>query len=410
MGGDLADIHFYPGPRMGPPMAGMARVTGEHGSFGSCVEGHVWDDLLSVGRGLGRAGLSPTELVAAYRASAEEQVALEVQGLSGSQYFQLTDVEQEHQGLVTYDRQVVKIPLAEIRKINALLAPTKLDLDKFVRDFEIQEVDPEPAASRTRRAVADHIRGASDMSALRRLPLAAVRLGLPDAHAIVAEFIDRSPKPHTNATWRFILATASSSADQSFAALRGSAAEACAALGEDSVMSKLVAIVSAEELPDTSTPNDIDREALRRVVEQKYPELAPEVIDGARMMAARSNCDWPQFGTYYERYYRVATMRSRYPFVLLTADVFEHVVDPTVLNRAIDSTQRHLNTVVEDLTLRRGDPIMLDVYANLLYKVGRTQEALVWQESAVRISHGRSREIEDHYRKMIYGRQTWRQD
>ena len=43
------------------------------------------------------------------------------QGIAGGVYTQTTDVEEEINGLVTYDRRVMKIPAAELRKIHAPL-------------------------------------------------------------------------------------------------------------------------------------------------------------------------------------------------------------------------------------------------------------------------------------------------
>ena len=43
-------------------------------------------------------------------------------GLCGATYTQLSDVEEETNGLVTYDREVYKIPSSELRKINDAIA------------------------------------------------------------------------------------------------------------------------------------------------------------------------------------------------------------------------------------------------------------------------------------------------
>ncbi len=43
------------------------------------------------------------------------------QGLCGAAYTQLTDVEDETNGLITYDRRVVKVDAAKMRRIADLL-------------------------------------------------------------------------------------------------------------------------------------------------------------------------------------------------------------------------------------------------------------------------------------------------
>lgn len=39
-------------------------------------------------------------------------------GLSATVYTQVSDVEQEMNGLVTFDRRVIKVPIETMRKIN----------------------------------------------------------------------------------------------------------------------------------------------------------------------------------------------------------------------------------------------------------------------------------------------------
>ena len=42
-------------------------------------------------------------------------------GLSATVYTEVSDVEQEMNGLVSYDRRVIKVPIDLMRKINAQL-------------------------------------------------------------------------------------------------------------------------------------------------------------------------------------------------------------------------------------------------------------------------------------------------
>lgn len=52
------------------------------------------------------------------------------------------------------------------------------------------------------------------------------------------------------------------------------------------------------------------------------------------------------------------------------------------------------------------DPNFIDTYANLLYKLGRTEEAIVWQEKAVEMNpkiKGHQKSLED----MRNGKQAW---
>ena len=61
--------------------------------------------------------------MAAYRRLYTEEIQpqLDSQGLSAAVYTQLSDVEEEVNGLLTYDRRVCKVDAAEVRALNRQL-------------------------------------------------------------------------------------------------------------------------------------------------------------------------------------------------------------------------------------------------------------------------------------------------
>ena len=62
---------------------------------------------------------SSEELIRSYRRLYEEEIlTARARGLSAAVYTQLTDVEDELNGLLTYDREVMKIPEEILREIN----------------------------------------------------------------------------------------------------------------------------------------------------------------------------------------------------------------------------------------------------------------------------------------------------
>ncbi|HIJ66994.1 MAG TPA: glycoside hydrolase family 2 [Planctomycetes bacterium] len=104
--GDIHDVHGYPGPTGAPAEKGRALVLGEFGGLGLPVEGHTWQEKKSWGyRGFKDAGA----LALAYEALLEELKPYISLGLSAAVYTQITDVENEVNGLMTYDRAVVKM-------------------------------------------------------------------------------------------------------------------------------------------------------------------------------------------------------------------------------------------------------------------------------------------------------------
>ncbi len=103
--GDVVDIHVYPGPGMPKVEKIRAAVLGEFGGLGLPLEGHTWLPRDNWGY---RTFPDTLALRTAYAGLLDQLRLLEAQGLSAAVYTQTTDVEVEVNGLMTYDRAIVK--------------------------------------------------------------------------------------------------------------------------------------------------------------------------------------------------------------------------------------------------------------------------------------------------------------
>jgi hypothetical protein len=107
--GDVHDIHVYPGPGAPLPPKDRAGVLGEFGGLGLGVDGHTWASKNWSYQGT----TSRSELTRRYEKLWQRAYGLkEERGLAAAVYTQLTDVETEINGLLTYDREVVKVDVA----------------------------------------------------------------------------------------------------------------------------------------------------------------------------------------------------------------------------------------------------------------------------------------------------------
>lgn len=113
--GDIIDCHAYPDPNMYPAQAGRATVLGEYGGLGLPLKGHLWQEDSFWGD---RDQDTFEKLADRYAAFVAKLPALKARGLAAAVYTQITDVEGEINGLVTYDRKVVKIPEEKLRAIH----------------------------------------------------------------------------------------------------------------------------------------------------------------------------------------------------------------------------------------------------------------------------------------------------
>lgn len=113
--GDMVDLHNYPNPRMYLYDAQRATVLGEYGGIGWAIKEHLWVP----DRNWGYVQFnSEKEVTDEYVKYAEELKTLIKQGFSAAVYTQTTDVEMEVNGLLTYDRKVVKVDENRVRKVN----------------------------------------------------------------------------------------------------------------------------------------------------------------------------------------------------------------------------------------------------------------------------------------------------
>jgi len=116
--GDVYDIHKYPGPAMPALDENRAAVLGEFGGLGLPVKGHLWWDKKNWGYRNFEDGES---LQAAYEDLIEKLHPMIGKGLTAAVYTQTSDCEGEVNGLMTYDRQVVKFDADKLAALHAEL-------------------------------------------------------------------------------------------------------------------------------------------------------------------------------------------------------------------------------------------------------------------------------------------------
>lgn len=114
--GDILDLHHYPQPKMTLLDTNRATVLGEYGGIGLVIPDHVWVKNRD-NWGYTRFN-SPKEVTDEYARYADELLRLIGCGFAAAVYTQTTDVEVEVNGLMTYDRKVVKVEEERIREIN----------------------------------------------------------------------------------------------------------------------------------------------------------------------------------------------------------------------------------------------------------------------------------------------------
>ena len=125
--GDIRDWHSYPAPTCPPKRGEQALVCGEYGGIGYYEKGHIWSEG------------NPYETVDTYAKLLEKYTQYadmliflkSNRGLNAAVYTEITDVEMELNGFLTYDRKVVKGNTENFYAVNRRV----IDEDRYYTEF-----------------------------------------------------------------------------------------------------------------------------------------------------------------------------------------------------------------------------------------------------------------------------------
>ena len=113
--GDITDVHNYPDPKMKFYDSERSNVLGEYGGIGLAIDGHLWQKNKNWGYVKYSNSKEATDEYVNFGNQLFEMVP---KGFSGAIYTQTTDVEGEVNGLMTYDRKILKLDVERVKKIN----------------------------------------------------------------------------------------------------------------------------------------------------------------------------------------------------------------------------------------------------------------------------------------------------
>ncbi len=120
--GDIIDSHCYVGPCAPTPTSSRASVNGEFGGLGLEEAGHDWPGGSFAYEWESDSNALTNRYVGLINSSSPNATSLmNSPGLSAAVYTEVTDVEQEHNGFMTYDRAIIKVNVAAVNTANTNL-------------------------------------------------------------------------------------------------------------------------------------------------------------------------------------------------------------------------------------------------------------------------------------------------
>jgi len=138
--------------------------------------------------------------------------------------------------------------------------------------------------------------------------------------------------------------------------------------------------------------------AIQDAIAAKYPALAAEVTARGKVQYYQGRKDWPQFQiailAYMQKFGAHATPEELNQFAYT---VYVNCPDMTCVTGALEWSKRSFKD--------KPVPRYMDTYANILYKMGKTDEALAWEQKALATAGDYDRDnIQANWEKMKKGR------
>nr|WP_295864693.1 sugar-binding domain-containing protein [uncultured Chitinophaga sp.] len=394
---DLTDVHEYPGPGISPALPGKARVLGEWGGVQVKTPNHQWNEA----DGWGYISIPASAFARKYGFMNKHLKIYEEEGLSGSIYTEPFDVETEENGLISYDREVIKIPVGQLRQIHSTFVPPTSDV---AAAFIVKDIDTTNPDNRYTALLAEYNNGKKDGPFLQELAQMALRVNdKPNAVKIANDYIGQMKAPLTRSQMSFVNKFTTNSRDKGFSLLLDNRDQINQTLGKRQADVKLMTIIYGEEIQpyvqDAATTPDWNKIEAKT---KQYGAPGEEIFLRAKTIHFLNLKDWNNFAATADQYVgKCAPYISANELNTYAWTVFENISDPTHLSNAANWCQHMLKV--------DNNPAYIDTYANVLYKAGKKDDAIATEEKAVELAPASDKKTyQDILDKMKKGEKTWK--
>lgn len=285
---DMTDVHAYPDPMMSVKQDGKARVCGEFGGIGVFIPEHQW----LTGSAWGYIQEKPAGLMAKYKIMNQHLQLFEKQGLSGSIYTQPFDVEGEQNGLMTYDREVVKIPFATLRSIHSALNPVMGTIPVVTaKDADLTE----PALLYS-AMLEQYILGKRDLPFLKKMAMMASQAGdKPGAELAGSAYISSLKMPLSEEDMSSVAQFTKSTKDPGFMLMNAHADAFKKSMGERKyTVAMMNMILKGEMEPLMSKGEETDWAAVEAAV-KPFGLPGEEILLRAKTVGFYNKQDWKNY-------------------------------------------------------------------------------------------------------------------
>ena len=315
---DMTDVHSYPDPMMPILQPGKAQVLGEFGGIGVFIPDHQWNSSSAWGYIQERPG----SMEAKYKVMNQHLVLLQRQGLSASIYTQPYDIEGEQNGLMTYDREIIKIPFDSLRAIHAALNPC-IGVIPIVRIKDADLADPEEQYS---SMLQQYVAAERSPAFLRLLVVKAIQAGdKAGAEQVGSDYVTGLRGALAGDDISIIAQFTRSTKDAGFSLMEDSAARFIAVMGERSYTVAMMNIIFRGEIdPMLTIADNPDWEAIGERVKPFGPP-GDEIFLRVKTISLLNRKDWNGFVSVAKEYLKKYGKNLKQPeFDMFQNEIKEH--------------------------------------------------------------------------------------
>lgn len=229
---------------------------------------------------------------------------------------------------------------------------------------------------------------------------------LKNAENIAKEYQATQKDLFTKENLLFISRFMNSSEDENFKIFIDNREKVIAAIGKQDYDNKMTGIIMQEEVypivyawGDEAPKTTI--EELSASLKEKYPRFAEQILITAKPLYYQKEKDWPKFKTAVDEYIKyndgkvIPDMLNNFAW-----SVFLDCNDMACVQQALAWSKKSFAD--------SSNPMFMDTYANILYKLGKKDEAISWEQKALQLAADADKKgYQETINKMKAGEKTW---
>ena len=248
----------------------------------------------------------------------------------------------------------------------------------------------------------EYKQGKKDSAFLRKLTKAVISAyDQANMQAIINDYLDTQQNLYTPENLALLPYVTTTSHDRGFKVMLSNPQKVNDVLGKGEAENRTHGIMISEEIVQKYPQNEPDWNEVATNLAKKYPLQADEVIAKAKFRYYQSKHDWDRFQYALVGYMKIYEDKcsngdlNNYAWM-----IFENCSDVGCLSEAVKWSRHSF----ED----NNNPGFMDTYANLLYKLGKKEEAIAWEIKAMELSSETDKQFfRETIEKMKNGEKTW---